>query len=305
MPKAAVGLISGGMVGKVSFETQQIHAMGGPDFPKLVFSIELHLSPFRSGDQGQQLYPLTWMFLTAELFSPEQRAVARARLDVNAYADGSYAFETQVRLEVPLDLMTLERIERARDGDLRVALKLDGYIAVHNPNKTGVMRFEVTRIDPIVFTIPQSHWVKQLLPQLGYGSLELIEVRIANGALPAGIPKAVEEIRKARAYLVDGDWDKAAAHCRMTLETILDSRPLQLPPGSRFALKVDTFINDHFSSNLGGKQSKLLAEEMKLLWEVCSKAAHPNMPDYFKREDVMFIVCNTTAILQYVSNILP
>jgi hypothetical protein len=304
MPKADIGLISGGMVGKISFETQNIHAMGGPDFPRLVFALELRLSPFRSTDQGLQLHPLTWMSLTGELFSPEQRAVAKVRQDVNAYADGSYALENQVRLEVPLDLMTLERIEQARDGNLRAALKLDGFIAVHSPNKMCVTRFETTRIDPMVFTLPKSQWVEQLLPQLGYGTLELIEVKISNTALPQGLPKAVAEIRQARAYLNDGDWEKAAAHCRNTLETILDSRPLQLPTGSKFALRVDTFINDHLSSNLGGKQSKLLADEMKLLWEVCSKAAHPSPPDYFKREDAVFIIRNTTAILEYISKIL-
>jgi hypothetical protein len=244
------------------------------------------------------------MFLTAELSSPEQRVVSKVRQDVNVYADGSYALETQLRLEVPLDLMTLERIEQARDGNLRAALKIDGFIAVHVPNKSCITRFETTTIEQMIFAVPKSHWVEQLLPQLGYGRLELIEVRISTGALPGGIPKAVAEIRQARAYLNDGDWEKAAAHCRNTLETILDSRPLQLPTGSKFSMRVDTFIQDHLSSNLGGKQSKLLADEMKLLWEVCSKAAHPSPADYFKREDAVFIIRNTTAILEYISKIL-
>lgn len=39
------------------------------------------------------------MFLTAELSSPEQRVVSKVRQDVNVYADGSYALETQLRLE--------------------------------------------------------------------------------------------------------------------------------------------------------------------------------------------------------------
>jgi hypothetical protein len=307
MPKALVGLTSGGQVGKILFDTQNVYATGGPDFPRLGFVLDLHLSPLRTvspGEQTQQPHPLTWMFLTAELSSPEQRVVSKVRQDVNVYADGSYALETQLRLEVPLDLMTLERIEQARDGNLRAALKIDGFIAVHVPNKSCITRFETTTIEQMIFAVPKSHWVEQLLPQLGYGRLELIEVRISTGALPGGIPKAVAEIRQARAYLNDGDWEKAAAHCRNTLETILDSRPLQLPTGSKFSMRVDTFIQDHLSSNLGGKQSKLLADEMKLLWEVCSKAAHPSPADYFKREDAVFIIRNTTAILEYISKIL-
>ena len=127
-------------------------------------------------------------------------------------------------------------------------------------------------------------------------------MRISNGVRPEGLPKAVQEIRQARSYLAEGDREKAVIHCRKTLEAILDSRQLQLPTSSRFAQKVDTFIHDHLS--LSDKQARLLAEEMKLLWEVCSPSAHPSPQDYFKRADTNFIVRNTTAILEYVGKLL-
>ncbi len=114
----------------------------------------------------------------------------------------------------------------------------------------------------------------------------------------------MQEVREARAYLANGDWEKVVAHCRNTLEAILDSRQLQVPPASKFSTKADTFIGEYLATKLGERQSKLLAEEMKLLWEVCSKAAHPNSPDYFKRADANFIVRNTTDILEYVSGLL-
>jgi hypothetical protein len=131
--------------------------------------------------------------------------------------------------------------------------------AIHLSSAPGVERFEPARIDPIVFTIPKSHWVEKLLPNLGYGRIELIEVRIPYGSQGGGLPKAVQEIRQARAYLVNGDCEKAVTHCRNTLETILDSRQLQIPATSKFSLKVDTFIEQHLSAKLGGSQSKLLA----------------------------------------------
>jgi hypothetical protein len=81
-------------------------------------------------------------------------------------------------------------------------------------------------------------------------------------------------------------------------------RPLPIAPTSSFRLKTDTFINDHLGSKLGGEQSKLLAEEMNLLWGVCSKAAHPGQPDFFARADAKFIIRNTTTILEYVSRFL-
>ena len=306
MPKIDVGLCSRSEnIGKISFEIDNIHAFGGPEFPKLVFPLDLRLNPLKSfPQQTLRIHPLTWMFLSGEFSSPEQRAVANFRQDLNVYADGSWDLETQCRLEIPLNLMAVERIEQSREGNLRAALKFDGFIAVHAPGATSVEKFETTRIQTLPFTIPKSLWVEKLLPQLGYGMLELIEVRISKGASPEGIPKAVEEIRKARAYLTDGDNLKAVAHCRNALEAILQSQPLQLAPTSTFRLKTDTFISDHLASKLAEKQSKLLADEMKLLWEICSEAAHPTVPDYFKRVDANFIVRNTTAILEYVSGLL-
>ena len=305
MPKTNVGLDSGGQIGRISFEVQNVQAHGGPEFPNLVFLLDLHLSPLKPFPQPEKpIHPLTWMFLSGEFCSPEQRAVANFRDEVNLYADASHSPETQHQLEIPLDLMTIERIEQSREGDLRVALNLRAFFAVHISGGIGVQKFETTRIEPLKFMIPKSQWVERLLPQLGYGRLELIEVRISNGTRAEGLPKAVQEIRQARAYLVNGDWEKVVAHCRKTLEAILDSRQLQLTPASKFGMRVDTFVNDHLGSKLGEKQTKLLADEMKLLWEVCSEAAHPNSPDYFKRADADFIVRNTTAILEYVSRLL-
>ena len=303
MPKTNVGMDSGGIIGRISFEVQNIHAFGGPEFPKLIFNLDLRLSPLRTFSQGDKGHGLTWMFVSGEFCSPEQRVVANFRDEVNLYADATHSPETQFRLEIPLDLLTIERIEQSREGELRASLTFRAFFAVHIAGGIGVERFETARIEPIVFTIPKSQWVETLLPQLGYRRLELIEVRISNGTRVEGFPKAVQEVLEARAYLANGDWEKVVAHCRNTLEAILDSRPLQLPPASKFSLKVDTFIHEHLAS-LGEKQAKLLAEEMKLLWEVCSKAAHPNPPDYFKRADADFIVRNTTGILEYVSKLL-
>ena len=307
MPKTNIGLQSSSShVAKISFETEKIHALGGTElFPKLVFPFDVRLSPWTDiSKTTHTVHPVTWLTLFGEFCSPEQRPVAAFRDEVNLYADTNYSPETQFRLEIPLDLFTVARIEQMREGDLRASLNFRSMFAIHLSGALGVGRFEAARIEPLVFTIPKSHWVDKLLPQLGYGKIELIEVRIPDGIHGQGLPEAVKQIRQARSYLLNGDWEKVVGYCRNTLEIILDSRQLQLPPSSKFNLKVDTFIEQYLSARLGGKQSKLLAEEMKLLWEVCSKAAHPSPQDYFSRADANFIVQNTTDILQYISGLL-
>ena len=127
------------------------------------------------------------------------------RDEVNLYADTNHSPETQFRLEIPLDLFTVARIEQLRDGDLRAALNFRAMFAIHLSGGLGVERFEAAKVEPLVFTIPKSHWVDKLLPQLGYGKIELIEVRIPDGMRGQGLPEAVNEIRQARSYLLNGD----------------------------------------------------------------------------------------------------
>jgi hypothetical protein len=209
----------------------------------------------------------------------------------------------QVGLEIPLDLTTVGRIEQSRPGELKAALKFRPLLAIHSQDG-AVREFEVGRVDGIAFAIPKSQWVEQLLPQLGYGRLELLEVRISESVRPEGLPQSVQELRLAHKYLNEGDWEKAVEQCRKALEAIPESRNLQLPPGRTFAAKVDTLIHEHLKASLEEKQAKLIAEEMKLIWDLSSKAAHPSPPGYFKRPDAEFLVRNTMALVEYFGRLL-
>src|SRR2546425_1311649 len=129
MPKTNFGLQSGAdHIGRIAFEIQYVHAQGGPEFPKLIFNLDVRLSPWRDISKATaSVHPVTWMFLSGEFCSPEQRPVAAFRDEVNLYADTSYSPETQFRLEVPLDPITVERIDQSRDGDLRAALNFRAF----------------------------------------------------------------------------------------------------------------------------------------------------------------------------------
>jgi hypothetical protein len=72
---------------------------------------------------------------------------------------------------------------------------------------------------------------------------------------------------------------------------------------TKFAVKVDTFVNEHLSGRLGNDQAKLLADQMKALWTVCSKAPHPSGVT-FTRADAEFILRNTMAVVEYVGRLL-
>src|SRR6267378_7523824 len=72
MPKANI-MIDSTPVGNIAFETQHFHAIGGPEFPKLIINLELSLCAYQEYRQSGQhiLHPLTLVLLSAEFCSPQ------------------------------------------------------------------------------------------------------------------------------------------------------------------------------------------------------------------------------------------
>src|SRR5260370_8388365 len=127
-----MGLDGGGHTGKFSLEIQKVQAMGGREFQNLILNWALKLSPLRPYSPPQNpVHPLTWMFLSGEFCSPEQRAVANFRDEVNVHADANPSPERQFRLEIPVDLITIARIEQSREGDPPPPLNLQAFFALH------------------------------------------------------------------------------------------------------------------------------------------------------------------------------
>jgi len=306
MPR--IDIQNGGRILSVfNFEIQNISAKGGPEFPILVIPYELRVHSYtEQSGSNVQVHPVTCIYLTGEFLPfPHQKVAARFQENLAYYSSdpGTYA---NGNIEIPIDLVSVSRIEEARTGDLVSTLKLRTVMAIHAvaPNH-GVQGFAMGESNGGGFAIPKSLWIERILPGLGYGRLELLEVRLSP-AIPTdhGLPKAVTELRQARDYLLAGDWDQSISRCRIALETIPDSRPLQLPGKPKFSLRVDTFVSDHIGNRLGSEQAKLLADQMKSLWAVCSAPVHPSPARTFTRADAEFIIRNTMAVIEYVGRLL-
>lgn len=307
MPKGYITWNSS-QIGSISFDVMHIQARGGPDFPILSIMTELELrahSEFVGPNQPSLTRPLTLMHFSGELCCPAQRQIAWFHEEVGLLGtDQRIAATSQVRIDIPLDLTTVTRIEQERNTNLDAALGITPFLAHHYPKQNGnvVEKFIVARCDSIAFSIPRSHWTDTVLPQLGYRGLEVLEIRIGNSLNAQALPKALPELEAAQKALVNGDWDKAVGHCRNTLETILSSRPLSLAGTARFKDRVNDFIQNHLTG-LHARQARLLAEHMGLIWEISSQANHPS-PVPFTRADAELIVRTTMALLEYFSRLL-
>lgn len=301
MPKTDIQ-INSTRIGTISLDAQDIYAHGGPEFPVLLIRIDFGISAYQQYGQPPIIKPLTCVSITGEFCSPPQRTVARFQHGESCYASRSDALvlSSQITFSIPIDLQVVERIEQARTGNLLAALKIRPLLAIHSPDGKAVETLCVASVAEIPVTIPKSEWVEKILPGLGYGGLELLEVRINDRAIAQQLPQSIEEIKQARQSLLNGDWEKAVQQCRNAIELIVLSKPLAIPATSKFKDKVDAFINDYLTAS--DEQGKLLSKQMVLIWEITSQAHHPSPT--FKRPDAEFIVRATSALIGYWGRLL-
>jgi hypothetical protein len=248
---------------------------------------------------------VTLLRITGDFRSPEHRVLARFQNDEVLFAhDPRFDANTQVTFEIPMDLLTIHRIEGERKGgNPRVGLKIRLLFALHGTN--GVDSFHAGGLNPeLIFTIPRSQWVEEYLPGLRYGGLEILEVRYGSGAGAEGLRNSVAEINEAKKSLAEGQWDQTALHCRKAIEGILTSKSTTISlPINRFDQKVNTFIGDNLPG-IDDAEARLLFDQMNLIWQGTSPSAHGTPQHPFKRPDAEFVLRMTMAIVEYFSRLL-
>ena len=288
-------------LGEVSFELTAVYGSGGVDFPVLNVRTDIALRAYLPfGETAIQ--PLSLIRAEVELSSPEHRPVAHSHQDIALFAkDPRHHTSTQQLFSFPLDSRTLAKIEEARAAqDLRVQLAFRLLIGLHQASGQ-LLTFQSGNCQ-IVFVIPRSQWVDNLLSAFGYQGLEFFEIRYGNGIVARQqLPKAVQQIQQAEKHLLDGQWDGAVLACRQALELILLERPVAPPVSNRFPDKVNDFIRDHLS--LQAPQAKMLADQIVFIWQSASQAIHPT-GTIFKRPETEFLVRSTMAIIGFVSQSL-
>lgn len=288
-----------------TLEIVQVYTGGQSEPPTLNMRAEIKMRPLiERGQQQPTFRPVTLLRIIGEFRSPEYRLLAKFQDDTPLFAHNPhYDATSHVAFEIPMDLLTIHRIEAERNGaNLRIGLKLRFLLALHGT--TGVASFQAGGVNDLIFVIPRSQWVEELLPGLKYGGLEILEVRYGSGIASETLRNSVAEIKQAKKYLGEGQWDKAALHCRMAIEGILTSQSKSASlPTERFEQRVNNFIADNISG-IDDAEARMLFKQMELIWQVTSPAAHGTPAHVFKRADAEFVIRATMAIVEYFGRLL-
>lgn len=123
--------------------------------PNLNMRAEVKLKPLNTHGTQPPHSPVSLLRLTGEFRSPEHRILSRFQNDTPIIArDPLSEASTQINLEIPIDVLTVHRIEEQRNGsNLRVGLKIRMLLALHG-TQGGMTFHEGGVMNDLIFTIP-------------------------------------------------------------------------------------------------------------------------------------------------------
>lgn len=128
-----------------------------------------------------------------------------------------YPSEFDIQLACDLDFWTLERLEIERDGG-ELALWVDLWPRLDHDGGHLLASIRGFRI-----TVPRVDWLR-FLEDVGYGSFELVEIRIPEGS-EEHAHRAIDGVREAQRLLWQGNHAGAATECRKAIEALESVAP--------------------------------------------------------------------------------
>ena len=120
----------------------------------------------------------------------------------------------------------IQFIERNRNGDLNIGIKLSGNAHTRtwvSHSKLGIRTQQDSHIvsftTVVSFVISQSDWLK-VLKDLNYNTFKLIELPLTHKTLNEAYDNIVSEFNLAEQYFNKQDYNKAVAHCRSSMDAL-------------------------------------------------------------------------------------
>lgn len=218
--------------GKITIEPNEVRSSIGTSYTLLSIPMELSFSKVEHVPQYSQGEISSFALLSVQAMLSVDPGSTRIADSIAIFDPLEFTNQRNVRsrydLEFPLDPQRIRQIEERRRGNLILGLRFQLMVAHYEPiviqtdngpvNKNFVSRYERLSNQPeIRLEVPQSHWVKRILPALGIGEYFLIE-----------IPKGKKTVQAAWDYLDKSEsafrnWNskEVYANCR-ELGSLLD-----------------------------------------------------------------------------------
>jgi hypothetical protein len=289
---------------RLTLEPTQIGADGGTTYPRLTLPLSFYVSPIPLGSGLFQNFDILSVQCHLYLKIPNQK-IAVGTIPFMQYRVRHANLSYTANMEFPLDLYRIEKIEETRNGDLKckidVTILYGLYKTIHLQQEGKVMPMEVLadfdqRYQSFDFDIPQSHWTSKILPQLGYGTVKIVEIPMTDRIIGEEFKKSVSELVFAQQYFEKGDYDKSVGHCRSALETI-HAKLIDL----KSFIKSDSEYD--WVEEIATSTTNWLNKIYEKTYRLTNKPHHPPTVGHFSRYDADAIMLVVTALVSYVSRL--
>lgn len=309
--------IEGHNIGLIKIDPQKIKSGGVPPYPRLVIPFELSIKPREIFDQKKsqithvQNYTLLQFWGKLSIVTTTEGAIEIANFQSEPFLHFSQDGDLSKEICIPLDHYKVKYLEDKRESDWRFRLNFMVLIIKHplNPyaqkGKDKKVQELLTSSFALTLDIPQSYWIKNVLPGLGYGKIKLIEIPIPEKIIPNTFQKALKELEASQEYFVEGDYNKAVGHCRSAIQLIPETLTVDLSSIAKpsFNDRVKKFLSQHLSTVLTDSKRKYLETIINATWKLSSITHHPSNAVFF-RSDAQAVMLVTTALLAYVGKML-
>ncbi len=219
-------------IGEVPFDFKQASAIGGKLYPRLHLPLKLTLNKIdKSLIEEERIPKLAINSVQAELFvEKETEKLADSKtIFRDTIFHRNKSITTNLPLDFPLDFGKISFLEIKRGNDINLRLKINFQLGIFEPisvmvdsrateKKYFITDYQIYSSD-FKIEIPQTYWLKNVLPNLGVGEFFVIE-----------LPTGSNELREAWKYIETAEhayrnWDSKGvfANCR-ELGMLLDSK---------------------------------------------------------------------------------
>lgn len=304
MPKSDFSINGWSTQSNIFLEVDRISGAGGPEYPRLIIPVEFTLRPSEGGGKIK-VYSLLWLKCGLHI---ENIKIGEGFSEPIVEYSLPYRSQRQISIEIPFDLYRIEKIEERRRDDIQFRLLGSALVAEYpsvfsaGPGsyeqlecRRDIENFTKGHFD-ITFTIPQSHWVDKILPNLGYGKVKLIEIPIPEKIVPDTFKNALEELVQAQDYFIQGDYDKTVEHCRNALEPLKN-----LLPEIKALLTNSKY---EWVAEVGHATHDWIDKIYKKTRDVSSIPHHLPSIGNFNRFEAQAILMVTIALLSYSGKLL-
>ncbi len=282
----------------------EINANGGAHAPVLMLPMRLdfHIHPEdpRVGIRFATLQGRIDLAHQPFAVAPAVNVNVQLRSDFKTLIDQLYY------LNFPLDAVRIAFLERVRNGgdlklNIHLILTVEKLYALHEPPiPHNVAWGFVNRLDVFLqqeITVLRSVWISRVLPQIGYGTIHLIELPAIPLSAVENYKEAHQALQRAQEHHKQGLYDEAAASCRVALERFFDYP--EITGSDNLTRKVPT-LKKSWETKLGKATYDWLNASLRAIKQASNPPHHAPGPHYNQLE-AQILIAITVAVVAYAA----